>query len=249
MAKYKIAAINASPIKPTEDYLKKAKSLGCKLVCFPESYRKDKEVQDLVSLAKNYKVYILVGIDGTNKQKKYKSVFLYFPSGKAKKIHQKTILTNSEIRERFTKGNKIKVFNSPLGKIGVSICLENWHPETQRALALKGAEIIFTPSEFGMKKKREFDFYNNWRDMLKIRAIENLAYVICCTNAVGEKPLGVIIDPEGRILAEKNKEGIITATINLNRVRKMRTGDYQEKIAPKIRFTKRRPELYRRLSK
>jgi len=244
MNKYKIAAVNAGPPKATEDYLKKAKALGCKLACFPESYRTDKETPKLAGLAKNYKIHILGGIDEISERKKYKSVFLFFPDGKTKRIHQKTILTDSEIRDGFKRAGRIEVFNSLIGKIGVSICLENWHPETQRVLALKGAEIIFAPSEFGMKQKGEFDFYNNWRDMLKIRAIENLAYVICCTNAVGEKPLGVIINPEGGILTERDKEGVITATIDIGKARKMRKGDYQEKIAAKIRLEKRRPELY-----
>lgn len=244
MDKFKVAAVNPDPQKPAKYYLQKVKTMGCQLVCFPESYQKDNDAQKLARLAKTYKLYILAGIDGLSKRKKYKSVFLYFPNGEIKRLHSKTILTNSEIRKGFKVGDRIEVFNSPLGKIGVSICLENWHPETQRTLALKGAEIIFAPSEFGMKKKGEFDFYDNWGDMLKIRAIENLAYVICCTNAIGEKPLGVIIDPEGRILAERNKEGTITATIDINKIRKMRIGDYQEKIAAKIRFEKRRPELY-----
>lgn len=247
--KYLVAVVNTNPAKPAADYLKKAKSLGCSLILFPESYSEHREVSKLAALARNHQVYILAGINEMSRQRKYKSVFLYSPNGKVKRIHRKTILTNSEIRNGFKEGNSIEVFNSPFGKIGVSICLENWHPETQRILTLKGAEIVFAPSEFGMKRKGEFDFYDNWRDMLKIRAIENVAYVVCCTQAIGEKPLGVVINPEGRVLAERNKEGIITAAISLDKVRKMRKGDYQERIAAKIRFEKRRPELYSRISR
>ncbi len=247
MDKFRVAAINADPAKPTESYLRKVKSLDCKLICFPAYYRRNENLPEMTRLAKAYKTYILAGIDEVNSRSGYKSVFLFFPDGKKRRLHRKTILANFEKKDGFREGKSIKVFASPFGKIGVSICLESWYPETPRILALKGAEIIFAPAGFGMKKGLKFDFYDNWRDMLKIRAIENLAYVICCTNAVGEKPLGVIINPEGRILAERMGEGIVTTTISLKWVRKMKTGDYEERIAAKIRLEKRQPGLYRDL--
>ena len=44
-------------------------------------------------------------------------------------------------------GNEVCVFEIPgSGKVGIHICYDIWFPETSRALALKGAEVILHPS-------------------------------------------------------------------------------------------------------
>ncbi len=47
----------------------------------------------------------------------------------------------------FRPGNSgFPVFNTPEGKIGVMICYDRHFPESARALALNGAEVIFVPT-------------------------------------------------------------------------------------------------------
>ncbi len=42
-----------------------------------------------------------------------------------------------------------KVFGTKFGKLGVAICWDQWFPETARALALMGAEILLFPTAIG----------------------------------------------------------------------------------------------------
>jgi len=42
-----------------------------------------------------------------------------------------------------------KVFHTTYGRIGCGICWDQWFPETARALALQGAELLFFPTAIG----------------------------------------------------------------------------------------------------
>lgn len=62
-------------------------------------------------------------------------------------------------------GDKYEVFDTELGKIGMLICWDSYFPETARAMALRGAEIILI-STAGNPTHRHF-----------ARAKENGVYV------------------------------------------------------------------------
>ncbi|WP_164891516.1 nitrilase-related carbon-nitrogen hydrolase [Mesorhizobium sp. M5C.F.Ca.IN.020.32.2.1] len=50
----------------------------------------------------------------------------------------------------FRSGNLgFPVFDTAFGRVGVYICYDRHFPEGYRALALGGAEIVFTPSATG----------------------------------------------------------------------------------------------------
>ena len=42
----------------------------------------------------------------------------------------------------FRPGNGFAVFETPLARIGILVCLDRWYPEAWRVLALHGAEIV-----------------------------------------------------------------------------------------------------------
>jgi deaminated glutathione amidase len=69
------------------------------------------------------------------------------------------------------RGNDVVTFDSPFGKIGLSICYDLRFPELYRAM--KGVDLILAPSAFTATTGRA-----HWETLLRARAIENLAYVL-----------------------------------------------------------------------
>lgn len=115
------------------------------------------------------------------------------------------------------RGDAVVVVDTPLGKLGLSICYDLRFPELFRQLALKGAEIFTLPSAFTVRTGRA-----HWEVLLRARAIENLCYLVAANEAGlhenGRETYGhsMIIDPWGKILVqEDNKKGIIKAKIDL----------------------------------
>ncbi|NIT00542.1 MAG: hypothetical protein GTO09_00195, partial [Candidatus Latescibacteria bacterium] len=52
------------------------------------------------------------------------------------------VKTHVHWTENFVPGKRLKVFSTPVGKIGISICFDAAFPEVWRVLALRGARIL-----------------------------------------------------------------------------------------------------------
>lgn len=66
------------------------------------------------------------------------------------------------------------IADTPLGKIGVTICFELNLPEVMRAMTLAGAEIILHLTAEGYGSERQM-----WHAQRRKRALENQAYLLC----------------------------------------------------------------------
>jgi predicted amidohydrolase len=98
------------------------------------------------------------------------------------------------------------------------MCSEVYMPEVSRALALRGAELIFIPAG---KDKRTL--WATWRTLIWARAIENLALVVTTQNLFhhGERGLAMVATPE-EILLESTAAGMSFVDVSLDRLRAMR---------------------------
>ena len=116
-------------------------------------------------------------------------------------------------------GNEICVFEIPgLGKVGIHICYDLWFPETSRALALKGAEVILHPS---LTDTCDRDVE---RAMVKATAAQQQCYYID-VNAGGEQGVGLslIAGPDGEILHDALAgEEFMLVEVDFDRVRRCR---------------------------
>lgn len=166
----------------------------------------------------------------------------------------------------YVAADEFPVIDMGWGKLAVSICSEVHLPEVSRVLALKGAEVVLYPSGLLID---ELGYTENWRTLVRARAIENHMYTATLVNlmepAVGDqfaprevdprahRPLvttgiGFIAGPE-RVLAESGQPGILTADLDLDRIRYLRTTQ-EELIVPAPyrtipgHMSWRRPELY-----
>ena len=116
-------------------------------------------------------------------------------------------------------GTEVKVAETPLGRIGMSICYDLRFPELYRAQVDAGADIICVPSAFTLTTGKD-----HWHALLKARAIETQCWVFAPAqwgthDAEGKRKSyghSVIIDPWGTIVAEcSDGEGICLAEVNL----------------------------------
>lgn len=108
--------------------------------------------------------------------------------------------------EVFSAGNKISVVELDGVKCGVAICYDLRFPEFIRKIALAGAEILFIPAAWSLKRLTP-------RQVLtKARAIENQIFVVFA-NSSGKSE---IVNPLGEVVAVSERgEEILTAEINL----------------------------------
>ena len=125
----------------------------------------------------------------------------------------------------FMAGKKIKSFNTPWGKLGLTVCYDLRFPNLFRKLSKSGSLFISVPSAF-----TETTGKRHWHTLLKARAIENFCFIFAPAQAGthynGRKTFGhsMIVSPDGKILKElKKSEGIITATIDPKISKKLRS--------------------------
>ena len=190
------------------------------------SMHNDIYLNGIKKLAKKYKKWILVGssIIKISKKKLVNRSILIDKSGIIKtyydKIHMYDVILNKKEKyfesKSFYPGKKIKTFNLPWGRIGLSICYDLRFPSLYRKLSKAGSLFLTVPSAF-----TETTGKKHWHSLLKARAIENFCYIFAPAQGGlhynGRKTFGhsIIISPDGEIMKElKKTEGVITATIN-----------------------------------
>ncbi len=134
------------------------------------------------------------------------------------------------------------------GSMGIAICWDQWFPEAARALVLGGAEFLLYPTAIGSEPSDpSLDSMEHWRMVMRGHAAANMVPVVA-SNRIGEETTdGVsmtfygssfIAGPTGALAAEADRqsEGVLTATFDLDRCRSERTnwGTFRD----------RRPDLY-----
>ena len=191
-----------------------------------KSMNKDIYLKGIKLLAKKYKKWILIGslIIKVSKNKIVNRSVLIDKNGKVRvyydKIHMFDVVLSKDEKyyesKIFLAGNKLKTFNLPWGKLGLSICYDLRFPNLYRKLSKRGSLFLTIPSAF-----TETTGKRHWHSLIKARAIENFCYVFAPaqggTHYNGRKTFGhsLIISPDGKILKElKKSEGVITTAVN-----------------------------------
>jgi nitrilase len=119
-------------------------------------------------------------------------------------------------------GKDVVTFDSPFGRIGLSICYDLRFPELYRAM--KGVDLILAPSAFTATTGKA-----HWETLIRARAIENLAYVLAPAQG-GHHPNGretngdtMLVDPWGVVLDRLPREpGIVVGDVDHERLAELR---------------------------
>ena len=190
-----------------------------------ETYEKGNCLNHIKKFVKSKKIWFLIGGTPVKEGKHiYNRSILLNPNGEIvstyDKIHMFDVVLSKKEKyfesKSFYPGNKLKTFNLPWGKIGLSICYDLRFPSLYRKLAKAGSLFLTVPSAF-----TETTGKKHWHSLLRARAIENFCYIFAPAQGGihynGRKTFGhsLIISPNGEILKElKKSEGVITAAIN-----------------------------------
>jgi predicted amidohydrolase len=226
--------------------LREAKDLGCDIACLPENFSfiglRDADklqvaeavgegaVQSFLSdAARDLKMWILGGtivIRGGDDRRVANTSLLIDAAGKRVARYDKIHLFDVTIPGRdeqyrestyVAPGSDMVIADTPVGKLGLSVCYDMRFPELYRELVSRGAEWLTMPAAFTVPTGRA-----HWETLLRARAIENLCYVVAPaqsgTHSSGRETYGdsLIVDYWGQILARLAKgAGVITAEIDL----------------------------------
>jgi len=240
--------------KVAEQFFRQAKDQEISLLVLPENFAlmglnehdklaqaeayADGEMQRQLSLfAKKYGVWVIAGTLPlkARAENKVRAASLVFDErgqcvARYDKIHlfDVRVSQNEAHQESGTvePGNDCVVVDTPVGKIGLTVCYDLRFPELFRQLVLKGAELFTVPSAFTAVTGAA-----HWETLLRARAIENLCYVLA-SNQGGHHQNdrhtyghSMIIEPWGKIIAQQETEGagMVTAAIDLQRLQQLRS--------------------------
>ncbi len=185
-------------LKTIEAQASSARRKNVDLLVFPElhltGYTMQDEVYNLVEpvpgpsvkkvekIAREHGLHIIFGMPEESEVKGviHNTAVLVGPKGlvgRYRKIHLPTH-TVFEERRYYRPGQAVPVFETPLGKIGLTICYDLYFPELTRLQALAGAELIVCISASPGLRRRFFEGF------CLSRAMENAVY-LAYVNRVG----------------------------------------------------------------
>ena len=205
------------------------------IVCLPEQWLKNNEIEDFDAEFKDFKEiskkYQMTIIPGAFYQKNTKGLTISSPIisssgeiiGRQEKIHpfdyeKKTVMP----------GKEAKVFDTSC-KFGVVICYDMVFPRVSETFVKKGAQILFSPSRIVRRG------INPWETYVKARSLENRVPILAA-NVLSRKYGGnsTIIDlnEKGKVVVPKvtqiQQEGFLVKSFDLakfEKTRKLRFSD------------------------
>jgi len=139
------------------------------------------------------------------------------PAGRYDKIHLFGFTRGEESYNEsrtIVAGAQVRSVDTPVGKVGLSICYDLRFPELYRALG--DCALIVVPAAFTHTTGRA-----HWEVLLRARAIENQCYVLASAQG-GVHPNGrrtwghsMLIDPWGEVKAVLDEgEGVVSGQID-----------------------------------
>lgn len=226
---------------------------------FAKEVNENDAVKHFSALAKELSVVIPVSFYEKDVNRLFNTVAVIDADGSNLGIYRKTHIPDDHYYQEkfyFVPGDTgFQVFDTAYGKIGVGICWDQWFPETARAMALLGAELLFYPTAIGSEPILECDSMPHWRRCMQGHAAANLMPVIaanrigrevvqpCAENGGQESALefygsSFLTDETGEVIlsASRDKEEILSQTYELDelRAKRLEWGLFRD----------RRPEYY-----
>lgn len=212
------------------EQLRQAAEAGARLAVLPENFafmgqrESDKlaiaeadgvgPIQDfLANAAAKHGLWLVGGttaLQSDEDRRSTASCLVYDDTGKRVARYDKIHLFDVDVPENgqqytesaaYVPGNRIVTVDTPLGRLGLSVCYDLRFPELYRALVDQGAELLVAPSAFTAATGRA-----HWDILTRTRAVENLCYLIAPdqggVHASGRETFGhsQIVDPWGRVL-------------------------------------------------
>jgi len=245
MKVYAVSCKTPQTKKELDDILSSVPDESGSLVCFPEYFLCMEKPDDLLAecqiFAANKQIYLALGmldqikLCSSLQSNRYLTGILIDKSGKIIGRQQKLNPTSFEIKDyKICKGVSKDIISAEFGTVEIAMCKDQWYFRQIKSDSKIDAEIVLHLRGFGLNDPKFGNFYDNWLMLDRTTAMLSKAYLIGTTGADKNAPLSDIIDFEGNILAESDSEGIITASIDLEQLRKYRSKEFASTIVPRF---------------
>jgi predicted amidohydrolase len=218
-------------------FVEQAAQAGARVVVFPELFTLGFTMapepyaepipgptsEAMASLSKEFGLYLVGSVVEAHAPHPHNAAFVTAPDGSLvaayRKIHP---FSYGEENLHYTGGTDCPVFEVDGVPCGLQICYDLRFPEPFRALAAKGAEVVFVPANWPARR------ISAWSTLLAARAIENQV-AICGVNRVGRDPhldypgKSAIHDCFGEVVARGDAtEGLVIGDVDLAQLRAWR---------------------------
>ena len=273
------AEIIAANLDKAEKLTRQAKEQGANVVLLPELFERpyfcqerryeyydfataveeNPAVQRFQRVAKELEIAMPISFYEKDGTRLFNSIAMLDADGGILGIYRKTHIPDDHFYQEkfyFTPGDTgFRVWDTRFGKIGVGICWDQWFPETARAMALMGAELLLYPTAIGSEPVLDTDSMPHWRRCMQGHAAANIMPV-AAANRIGEETVepckennfqksalrfygsSFITDETGAIVEDgsRDQEEVLTQTFDLDEIRDLRMSWGV--------FRDRRPECY-----
>lgn len=267
-----------------EKLVRKAASQGAQIILLPELFEtpyfcqeknydfynlattleENEAIKRFKPIAKELDIVLPISFYERDGNAFFNTVALINNEGEVQGIYRKTHIPDDHFYQEkfyFTPGDTgFKVWPTKYGCIGVGICWDQWFPESARAMALLGAEMLLYPTAIGSEPVLECDSMPHWQRAMQGHAASNIMPLMA-SNRIGLETVkpsdannhqsssltfygsSFITDQTGAIVeqASRDQEEILIHTFDLDEIRDMR-------ISWGV-FRDRRPEHYGSLNK
>ena len=188
----------------------------------------EKTVSLMSRWAKENKLLLVGGsVPETEGDKIYNTCFVFNENGDRIARHRKVHLFDIDIpgmrfseSATFTRGDEITVFDTKWGRMGAAVCFDVRFAEMFRAMAMRGAKLIFLPAQFNTTTGPL-----HWDMLLRTRANDNQVFLAAAAAARYEGfdyecwGHSTVVDPMGLIRAQCDEtEQILYSDIDLAEV-------------------------------
>ena len=233
------------------DLIALAAKKGAKLVCLPELFRSlyfcqkqdyhcfqlaepipGPTTHSLSSAAKKHKITLVSSLFEKRTGGLYHNTAVVFgPTGKILGTYRKMHIPDDPgFNEKFyfSPGDTgFHPIDTPVGRLGILVCWDQWYPEAARLMALRGAQILIYPTAIGWargeKKEVRQEQRSAWQTIQRSHAIANGLFVLSINRTGRENNLdfwgsSFVSNPIGHVVAEAptDRPDILQATLQLS---------------------------------
>ena len=266
-------------IKKAEELVRTASEAGAKIILLPELFERlyfcqerryeyydfalpvneNAAVNHFKNICKELSVVMPISFYEKDGTRLFNSIAMIDADGKVLGVYRKTHIPDDHYYQEkfyFTPGNTgFKVFKTMYGNVGVGICWDQWFPETARAMALLGADLLLYPTAIGSEPILDVDSSGHWKRTMQGHSAANVIPVVAA-NRYGEEKVvpcvengnqssalvfygnSFMTDETGDIIssAGRNEEAVLLSSYDFDKIREARMSWGL--------FRDRRPEMY-----
>ena len=226
-------------------FIKRAAKAGASMVCFPEGQLTryipqypglspegfaipwDHDyIRGFCQACQNYHIIASVSVNLLIRDSVFPSMILIDEQGDVLGVTKKNHIVYAPHfyeQDYFTPGNEgFPVFETSIGKVGQIVCFDRHYPESFRACALKGADLIVTAVA---NEKSEPNEVFQWE--IRIAAFQNSLHCLMCNRVGREGEMefsggSIFAGPEGNALVvADDQEGLFLSDLNFEKAKKI----------------------------